>query len=102
MPGDRAGGGETRGFQRLILDQIQGQYGVEGTFDRCPAHFAVALRGMGVANAEQSAFHFHRQIKRGACRQVADVKVAAHPARRDNRVQPWFRQRIADGSGKRF
>ncbi len=45
---------------------------------------AIALCGMGIAHAEQGPLNLDRQIECHPRRQVADVKVAAHPARGNN------------------
>ena len=92
MPRDGPRRGETRGFQVRALHQIKRQDHVHRAFNRGAADFAVALGGMGVADAEQSARDLNRQIKRRAGRQdrgCPDCRRRAGAARRNaGRVQP--------------
>jgi len=57
---------------------------------------------MGIADTEQGACHLDGQVKRGARRQIADIKVATNTPRRHHRMQSCRGGCIADGAGKRF
>ncbi|MPL80474.1 hypothetical protein SDC9_26374 [bioreactor metagenome] len=100
MAGDRARRGEAGELQAFALHHVEGQHGVDRAFDRGAADLAVALRGMGVAHREQRALDLDRQVERGARRQIADVEVAADPARRHDRLRARRGGGDADGAAE--
>jgi hypothetical protein len=59
-------------------------------FNRRAARFTIALRSMGIANTEQSAFHVNWEIKFRASGKVADIEVATNAAGRNDRMFSGF------------
>ena len=57
---------------------------------------------MRVADGEQRALAFHRQVQRDAGAQVTDIHVAADAPRRNDGMQPAFRGGNADRAGERL
>ena len=87
MTAHRPGRGEARKAQVRILDEPKRAASDDRTLDRGAAHFAVALRGVGVSHGEQRAGHLDGEVQARARAQVADVQVAADAARRHDAVQ---------------
>ena len=73
--------------------EIPGQRG----FDRGAAEFAVALRGMGIADGEERAGHGHRIVHPGALPYAPVVDIATAIARRDRADEIRFRRRQSHG-----
>jgi len=63
------------------------------------AYLAVALRGVGVAHAEEAAVHPHGEVERSAGDQVLHVHVAAVLSRRHRAVRSGLVERHAHHPG---
>ena len=57
-----------------------------GRFDRGAADLTIALRRVGVADAEQGALHLNRKVERRADAELLDVEVPADPPGRHHAV----------------
>ena len=66
-----------RPIERKVATQRQPEVAVKTCFDCGLVDLAVALRGMSVAGAKESAVHPYRQKEPGACHQLFVVNVAA-------------------------
>src|SRR5262249_14455466 len=64
------------------------------------ADLAVALCGVRIADREQRAVHFDRQVQRRARGELADVHVAANAPRRNRAVLTRLRHRHAHNATK--
>ena len=73
--------------------EIPGQRG----FDRGAAEFAVALRGVGIADREERAGHSHRIVHPGALPDAPVVDIATAIARWDRADEIRFRRRKSHG-----
>src|SRR5437879_3904114 len=98
---ERPAGPELRLLQLPPFREAEAERDPSHHLDRGDAHLAVALRRMGVADAEQGAVHPHRQEERGAGDQVLHVHVAAVLPWRHRAVRSGLVERDAHHAGKR-
>src|SRR5690606_9547280 len=95
-------GREAGHLQWSVLDQVEGDDDIHLAFDRRATNLAVALRSVAVTYGEEGTFHLNRQVEDRAGGEIADVEVAANPARRNDRMVSLFRQGNANCSRERL
>src|SRR5262249_25021490 len=82
----RAGCGERWGQDAPYPLARGAQRSVHRSLDTGDTHLAIALRGVGVAAAEQRPLDLHREIERGAARELPGVHVPTEDSWRHHRL----------------
>ena len=100
MACDGTGRGEARKGKIGALDQLEFRRQRARALNRRTADLAIALGRMSIADAEQPARHFDREVKLGTDSKIADIHIAAHAAGRNDRVEAGRGGSQADSSAE--